>query len=171
MTSPTSCSLVRPTGIRFEPPDCLHSPFYPLRGPYSSHSRDLIRQHLQEMEEYGIGVMVSPVCGRKGAGQGAASRAQPAKHNGGACQAETVPVPGLLTWCALWTVSETMLDLSYRPGHGLPWRQVVSWWGPPWREGSHDTQKVNTDQRVEQVGRHGPHGDTGGGTWMLQGRV
>jgi hypothetical protein len=24
--------------------------------------------------------------------------------------------------------------------------QVVSWWGPTWREGSHDTQGVNTDK-------------------------
>ena len=26
------------------------------------------------------------------------------------------------------------------------WLQVVSWWGPTWRAGSHDTQGVNTDQ-------------------------
>jgi glycoprotein endo-alpha-1,2-mannosidase len=25
-------------------------------------------------------------------------------------------------------------------------RQVVSWWGPTWRDGSHDTQGVNTDR-------------------------
>lgn len=23
--------------------------------------------------------------------------------------------------------------------------QVISWWGPSWREGTHDTQGVNTD--------------------------
>lgn len=23
--------------------------------------------------------------------------------------------------------------------------QVISWWGPTWREGTHDTQGVNTD--------------------------
>ena len=45
-------------GMRFEPPDCLHAPFYPLRGTYSCRSSDLIRQHLQEMWAYGIGVMV-----------------------------------------------------------------------------------------------------------------
>ncbi|EFJ40560.1 hypothetical protein VOLCADRAFT_99671 [Volvox carteri f. nagariensis] len=72
-------------GVRFEPPDCLHSPYYPLRGPYSSTSRELIRQHLVEMEQYGIGVL------------------------------------------------------------------VASWWGPPWRQGSHDTQMVNTDSRLEMV--------------------
>jgi hypothetical protein len=30
--------------------------------------------------------------------------------------------------------------LSSRTHH-----QVVSWWGPAWREGTHDTQGVNTD--------------------------
>ncbi|GIL86818.1 hypothetical protein Vretimale_15613 [Volvox reticuliferus] len=74
-----------PHGMRFEPPDCLHSPYYPLRGPYSSIGRELIRQHLKEMELYGVGVL------------------------------------------------------------------VASWWGPSWRKGSHDTQLVNTDKRLEQV--------------------
>ncbi|GFR40729.1 hypothetical protein Agub_g1338 [Astrephomene gubernaculifera] len=74
-----------PQGMRFEPPDCLHSPFYPLRGPYSSASTDLIRQHLREMEAYGIGVL------------------------------------------------------------------VASWWGPSWRQGSHDTQRINTDDRIAKV--------------------
>ncbi|KAG2448209.1 hypothetical protein HYH02_006794 [Chlamydomonas schloesseri] len=74
-----------PQGIRFEPPDCLHSPFYPLRGPYSSTSQELIRQHLEEMTKYGIGIL------------------------------------------------------------------VASWWGPGWRQGSHDTQMINTDDRIEQV--------------------
>ncbi|KAG2442442.1 hypothetical protein HXX76_002528 [Chlamydomonas incerta] len=74
-----------PQGIRFEPPDCLHSPFYPLRGPYSSTSQELIRQHLEEMAKYGIGIL------------------------------------------------------------------VASWWGPGWRQGSHDTQLINTDDRIEQV--------------------
>lgn len=23
--------------------------------------------------------------------------------------------------------------------------QVISWWGPSWREGTHDTQGINTD--------------------------
>ncbi|KAG2487884.1 hypothetical protein HYH03_013466 [Edaphochlamys debaryana] len=76
-----------PQGVRFEPPDCLHCPYYPLRGPYSSASPELVRQHLEEMTEHGIGVL------------------------------------------------------------------VASWWGPPWRAGSHDTQLVNTDERVAQVVR------------------
>ncbi|GIL42567.1 hypothetical protein Vafri_533 [Volvox africanus] len=48
------------SGIRYEPPDCLHSPYYALRGPYPSMDRELIQQHLKEMEAYGIGVLVSP---------------------------------------------------------------------------------------------------------------
>ncbi|KXZ56938.1 hypothetical protein GPECTOR_1g846 [Gonium pectorale] len=74
-----------PRDIRFEPPDCIHSPYYPLRGPYSSSSSELITQHLEDMAAHGIGVL------------------------------------------------------------------VASWWGPRWRDGSHDTQLVNTDVRVEQV--------------------
>lgn len=29
--------------------------------------------------------------------------------------------------------------------------QVVSWWGPTWRTGSHDTQGVNTDEVVGTI--------------------
>jgi hypothetical protein len=31
--------------------------------------------------------------------------------------------------------------------------QVVSWWGPTWREGTTDTQGVNTDQVLQAVVR------------------
>ncbi len=56
---PYPCPWPCAAGIRFEPPDCLHSPFYPLRGPYSSTSQELIRQHLEEMAKYGVGILVS----------------------------------------------------------------------------------------------------------------
>lgn len=45
--------------MRFEPPDCIHSPYYPMRGPYSSASKELMMQHVQELERAGVGVIVS----------------------------------------------------------------------------------------------------------------
>lgn len=39
--------------------------------------------------------------------------------------------------------------LRRRPGAAC--LQVASWWGPGWRQGSHDTQLINTDDRIEQV--------------------
>jgi hypothetical protein len=36
----------------------------------------------------------------------------------------------------LYTVRWSLLSVAY---------QVISWWGPSWREGTHDTQGVNTD--------------------------
>lgn len=69
-------------GRRFQPPGELHSPFYPLRGPYSSADQQLLVEQFQEMKAAGIGVA------------------------------------------------------------------VVSWWGPAWRNGTHDTQGVSTDDRL-----------------------
>lgn len=38
--------------------------------------------------------------------------------------------------------------------------QVISWWGPTWREGTHDTQGVNTDAVLGTVLRELEQQDT-----------
>lgn len=40
-------------GRRFQPPGELHSPFYPLRGPYSSADQQLLVEQFQEMKAAG----------------------------------------------------------------------------------------------------------------------
>lgn len=40
-------------GTRFSPPDNLHSPFYPSRGPYSSTDPALLLDHFTEIREMG----------------------------------------------------------------------------------------------------------------------
>lgn len=64
---------------RFQPPNSVHAPFFPEKGPYSSSDPAVIRAHLQEMHASNVSTL------------------------------------------------------------------VISWWGPSWREGTHDTQGVNTD--------------------------
>lgn len=103
------------TGIRFEPPNCLHCPFYPLRGPYSSASVELIRQHLQEMESYGIGVLVS------GMRDGLLGEWAPGLH---ACSLTTLPrdhsrysyiaprIAGLKTWSVGFGGSHIVCSLN-----------------------------------------------------------
>lgn len=51
-------------GTRFQPPQHLHSPFYPQLGPYSSADKSVIRLHLQQMLDAGIGVVVVSWWGR-----------------------------------------------------------------------------------------------------------
>lgn len=41
-------------GYSYEPPEKLHSPYYPLRGPYSVMDEETIRQQLEEMAAAGI---------------------------------------------------------------------------------------------------------------------
>ncbi|KAL4436928.1 hypothetical protein ABPG75_004067 [Micractinium tetrahymenae] len=43
-------------GTRFKPPAELHSPFYPLAGPYSSSDPQLLRRHFRELRAAGVGV-------------------------------------------------------------------------------------------------------------------
>lgn len=43
-------------GTRFSPPAELHSPFYPLAGPYSSSDPALLRRHFRELRATGVGV-------------------------------------------------------------------------------------------------------------------
>lgn len=45
-------------GSRFTPPHHLHSPFYPLYGPYSSQDESTIRHHFHLMHANGIDVAV-----------------------------------------------------------------------------------------------------------------
>ena len=45
-------------GSRFSPPRCLHCPYYPALGPYSSRDPAIIRRHLVDLEEAGVDVMV-----------------------------------------------------------------------------------------------------------------
>lgn len=40
-------------GRRFQPPAELHSPFYPLRGPYSSADAELLVDQFREMKAAG----------------------------------------------------------------------------------------------------------------------
>ncbi|PSC70263.1 glyco endo-alpha-1,2-mannosidase [Micractinium conductrix] len=43
-------------GTRFKPPQALHSPFYPLAGPYSSADPATVRRHFRELRQAGVGV-------------------------------------------------------------------------------------------------------------------
>ena len=45
-------------GKRFNPPMDVHSPYYPLHGPYSSMSKEVLRRQFQEMTSSGIEVAV-----------------------------------------------------------------------------------------------------------------
>jgi hypothetical protein len=45
-------------GTKFTPPQQLHSPFYPLFGPYSSKDPAIIRKHFELIKQYGIDVIV-----------------------------------------------------------------------------------------------------------------
>lgn len=69
-------------GQHFSPPEELHSPFYPLLGPYSSADAATLATHFRWLKGAGVGVV------------------------------------------------------------------AVSWWGPTWRKGTHDTQNVTTDDRL-----------------------
>lgn len=52
-------------GTYFAAPEDIHSPFYPLRGPYSSQDRDIIREHFNDMVDNGISVAVLSWWGQK----------------------------------------------------------------------------------------------------------
>jgi len=45
-------------GQRFEPPRLLHSPFYPLHGPYSSRDSAVVKRQIDDMVRAGITVAV-----------------------------------------------------------------------------------------------------------------
>ncbi len=45
-------------GKRFEPPHNIHSPYYPLHGPYSSNDAATLQRQFKEMHEAGIEVAV-----------------------------------------------------------------------------------------------------------------
>ena len=45
-------------GTRFTPPDILHSPYYPLQGPYSSANTTTVQRQLADMTRAGIDVAV-----------------------------------------------------------------------------------------------------------------
>lgn len=40
-------------GRRFQPPQQLHSPYYPLRGPYSSADPEVLEDQFREMKRTG----------------------------------------------------------------------------------------------------------------------
>lgn len=40
-----------------QPPDDIASRFYPLLGPYSSSSRDVIHEHMKQLRKAGVGVI------------------------------------------------------------------------------------------------------------------
>jgi glycoprotein endo-alpha-1,2-mannosidase len=52
-------------GQRFNPPDDLHSPFYPSKGPYSSSDPVLMRQHFHEILDAEIDVIVASWWGQE----------------------------------------------------------------------------------------------------------
>jgi hypothetical protein len=45
-------------GMHFQPPENIHSPYYPLHGTYSSNDRELLSQQFTDMTEHGIEVAV-----------------------------------------------------------------------------------------------------------------
>ena len=45
-------------GVRYLPPGDIHSPFYPMRGCYSSRDSQVTRAQLQELLSAGVGVVV-----------------------------------------------------------------------------------------------------------------
>ena len=53
-----SCPDFPFSGERFSPPRDIHAPNYPSRGCYSSRDPKVLRQHMAEMREAGIGVAV-----------------------------------------------------------------------------------------------------------------
>lgn len=52
-------------GKRFNPPRDVHSPFYPLHGPYSSINKDVLHRQFKEMTHAGIDVAVVSWWGQK----------------------------------------------------------------------------------------------------------
>lgn len=48
----------------FVPPLDIHAPFYPARGPYSSRNATVVREHMSEMVDAGISVVVVSWWGR-----------------------------------------------------------------------------------------------------------
>lgn len=52
------------SGERFEPPGDIGSDYYPVLGPYSSSSREVVAQHFAWLREAGIGVAISSWWGR-----------------------------------------------------------------------------------------------------------
>ena len=62
------------SGLSYKPPNDLHSPYYPLRGPYSSRDTDTLRSQMYEMKEYEIESIIVSWWGRpefsKGDSQG-----------------------------------------------------------------------------------------------------
>jgi glycoprotein endo-alpha-1,2-mannosidase len=115
-------------GTRFQPPGNIHAPYYPLKGPYSSSDPATIRTHMQELLACNVTVLVRDelIC--------VGSKARHARW-GWACTLHAAPINHPLHCPAPATASP--------PSPGPP--QVISWWGPSWREGTHDTQGVNTD--------------------------
>jgi glycoprotein endo-alpha-1,2-mannosidase len=53
-----------PTSVRFRPPELVHSPFYPRRGPYSSKDLATLREQMEEMKASGIDVAAVSWWGR-----------------------------------------------------------------------------------------------------------
>lgn len=45
-------------GQRYEPPDSIGAAFYPHLGPYSSASPDVVAQHMRQIADAGVGVVV-----------------------------------------------------------------------------------------------------------------
>ncbi len=51
-------------GVRYVPPGDIHSPFYPMRGCYSSRDAQVTRDQLRELVSAGVGVVVLSWSGR-----------------------------------------------------------------------------------------------------------
>lgn len=56
--------------VAFVPPHDIHAPFYPQRGLYSSKDPKILREHMRDMREHGIGVAVLSWTGRIGVSEG-----------------------------------------------------------------------------------------------------
>lgn len=57
--------LYKTIGQRYSPPDSIHSPYYPLRGPYSSKNPTTLQQQFDDCNRAGINTIVISWWGKK----------------------------------------------------------------------------------------------------------
>jgi glycoprotein endo-alpha-1,2-mannosidase len=109
---------LHPVGRRFQPPRELHSPFYPLGGPYSSSDAGTVRRHMRQLRGAGVGVVVASWWGpawRKGGTDTQARAALPPWHAGSRCEPPAAAdVPLLCCPAAQGVSTDAVLPLLLR---------------------------------------------------------
>jgi glycoprotein endo-alpha-1,2-mannosidase len=68
--TPSVAARFPPPSTRWVPPDDIHAPFYPARGPYSSRDAATLDAQLAELRGAGVGVVVASWWGRAGVSGG-----------------------------------------------------------------------------------------------------